>query len=67
MLAVRGLRNHTTIEINLSRIHVVSGLVPERVWMTKAVPRIVMSLPYSRLSETSFSILGRQYQGKCAD
>jgi hypothetical protein len=35
MLAVRGLRNHTTIEISLSRIHIVSGLVLERMWMTK--------------------------------
>jgi hypothetical protein len=40
----------TTIEISLSRIHMVSGLVLERMWMTKAVQRIVMSLPCSRLS-----------------
>jgi hypothetical protein len=50
------------MEISLSRIHKVSGLVLERMWMTKAVQRIVMSLSCSRLSETSFSILGRQYQ-----
>ena len=29
VLAVRGLRNHTTIELSLSRIHMVSGLVLE--------------------------------------
>jgi hypothetical protein len=28
-----------TIEISLSRIHLVSGLVLERIWMTKAVQR----------------------------
>jgi hypothetical protein len=50
------------MEISLSRIHMVYGLVLERMWMTKAVQRIVMSLFCSRLSETSFSILGRQYQ-----
>src|SRR5947208_14340657 len=50
-LAVRGLRNHTTMEINLSRIHMVSGLVLERMWMTKAVQRIVMSLSCSRLGD----------------
>src|SRR3981081_2771226 len=49
--AVRGLRNHTTIEISLSRIHMVSGLVLERMWMTKAVQRIVMSLPCSQADE----------------
>src|ERR1700747_3286961 len=38
------------------------GLVLERMWVTKAVQRTVMSLSCSRLSETSFSILGRQYQ-----
>ena len=53
MLAVRGLRNHTTIEIRLSRIHMVSGLVLERMWIDKGSSEIVMSLPCSRLSETS--------------
>ena len=57
VLAVRGLRNSTTIEISLSRIHMVSGLVLERMWMTKAVQRIVMRLPCSRLSETAFPFL----------
>ena len=40
----------------------VYGLVLERMWMTKAVQRIVMSSSCSRLSETSFSIFGRQCQ-----
>ena len=31
VLAVRGLRNHTTIEVSLSLIHMVSGLVLERM------------------------------------
>src|SRR5438132_13598018 len=39
VLAVRGLRNQTPIDISLSRIHSVSGLVLERMWMTHAVHR----------------------------
>jgi hypothetical protein len=36
---VRDLRNHMTIEISLSRIHMVSGLVLERMQMTNTVQR----------------------------
>jgi hypothetical protein len=50
------------MEISSSRSRMVSGLVLERMWVTKAVQRTVMSLSCSRLSETSFSILGQQYQ-----
>ena len=65
MPAVRGLRNHTTIEISLPRIDMVSGLVLERMWMTKAV-QSRNEFACSRLSDTSFSILGRQYQGNAS-
>jgi chromosomal replication initiation ATPase DnaA len=44
------------MKISSSRIHMVSGLVLERMWMTKAVQRTVMSLSCSRLSETGLSI-----------
>lgn len=62
VLTVRGLRNHTTIEISLSHAY---GLRfgPGTYVDDKGSSEIVMSLQCSRLSETSFSILGRQYQG----
>jgi len=48
------------MEISSSRIHMVSGLVLERMWMTKAVAEDRNEFVCSRLSETSLSILGRQ-------
>src|SRR5215472_16184922 len=62
VLAVRGLRNHTTIEISLSHAY---GLRfgPETHVHDQGRSKIVMSLLCSRLSETGLSILGRQYQG----
>ena len=52
------------MEISLSRIPMVSGLVLERMGMKKAVQRTMLRLSGIRLSGTSFSILGRQYQDK---
>src|SRR5437667_11734406 len=43
VLALRGLRNHTTIEISLSHIHMVSGLVPGTYVDDKGSSEIVMS------------------------